>query len=140
MMNQGSMARKIGITAALLCFGIAAQQPPAPPVRPAVSAPSKSDTTAEAVKSRAFAEKYCVSCHNTRAALPADEPVRLDPAAFDDLLGHAATFERVLRKLSVRAMPPPGMPRPSEAEYAGFTNWLAASLDRAWEGHSTPGR
>ena len=37
-------------------------------------------------------------------------------------------------------MPPPGMPRPTEAEYAGFTGWLAASLDRAWEGKSTPGR
>ncbi len=37
-------------------------------------------------------------------------------------------------------MPPPGVPRPTEAEYAGFTSWLAASLDRAWEGHSTPGR
>src|SRR5689334_235411 len=37
-------------------------------------------------------------------------------------------------------MPPPGMPRPTEAEYAGFTNWLAASLDRAWDGHSTQGR
>jgi hypothetical protein len=32
------------------------------------------------------------------------------------------------------------MPRPSEAEYAGLTSWLAASLDRAWEGKSTPGR
>ena len=32
------------------------------------------------------------------------------------------------------------MPRPSEAEYAGFTGWLAASLDRAWEGNGTPGR
>ncbi len=37
-------------------------------------------------------------------------------------------------------MPPPGMPRPTEAEYAGFTTWLAGSLDRAWEGKSTPGR
>ena len=37
-------------------------------------------------------------------------------------------------------MPPPGLPRPTEAEYAGFTGWLAASLDRAWEGKSTPGR
>ena len=45
-----------------------------------------------------------------------------------------------LRKLSVRAMPPPGIPRPAEAEYAAFTNWLAASLDRAWEGRGTPGR
>jgi hypothetical protein len=125
------MARKIGITAAFLCFGIAAQQPAS---RQPVS------STAEAAKSRAFAEKYCVSCHNKRTLNPADEPVNLEAAAFDDLLGHAGALERVLRKLSVRAMPPPGMPRPSEAEYAGFTSWLAASLDRAWEGKSTPGR
>ena len=85
-------------------------------------------------------DKYCVSCHNKRTSNPADGPVNLDGAGFDDLLGHAETWERVLRKLSVRAMPPPGMPRPTEAEYAGFTSWLAASLDRAWEGHSTPGR
>ncbi|HJT86461.1 MAG TPA: DUF1592 domain-containing protein, partial [Bryobacteraceae bacterium] len=96
--------------------------------------------TADGVKYRAFAEKYCATCHNKRAGLPADDPVVLSPAAFDDLLGHAATFERVLRKLSVRAMPPPGLPRPTEAEYAGFTKWLATSLDRAWEGHGTPGR
>jgi len=139
-------AGKIGISAALLCAGMAAQQPsasnaPAPGRdRQGAVAASKPDTTAEALKSRAFAQKYCVSCHNKRAALPADDPVNLEPAAFDDLLSHAGTFERVLRKLSVRAMPPPGMPRPSEPEYAGFTNWLAASLDRAWEGHSTPGR
>ena len=96
--------------------------------------------TPDAAKSKAFAEKYCVTCHNKRAALPADSPINLEPASFDDLLGHAATFERVIRKLSVRAMPPPGMPRPAEAEYAAFTNWLATSLDRAWEGHSNPGR
>ena len=85
-------------------------------------------------------DKYCVACHNKRTAFPADGPVSLEAAGFDDLLGHAGTWERVLRKLSVRAMPPPGMPRPTEAEYAGFTSWLAASLDRAWEGKSTPGR
>jgi hypothetical protein len=96
--------------------------------------------TPDVLKYRAFAEKYCVSCHNKRASIPAEDPVNLEPAVFDDLLGHAGTLERVLRKLSVRAMPPPGMPRPTEAEYAGFTNWLATSLDRAWEGHSNPGR
>ena len=84
-------------------------------------------------------DKYCVTCHNKRAMLPADGPVNLE-TGFDDLLGHAQTWERVLRKLSVRAMPPIGMPRPSEAEYAGFTTWLAASLDHAWEGHTNPGR
>ena len=120
-----SPASKIGITAALLSSAAAAQQPAA---------------SADTVKYRAFADKYCVTCHNKRAALPADDPVNLEPAAFDDPLGHAGTFERVLRKLSVRAMPPQGMPRPSEVEYAGFTSWLAASLDRAWEAKSTPGR
>jgi len=127
--------RKIVITTALACAGITATL-----MAQSASAPTaKGGATADA-KYRAFVNQYCAACHNKRGALPADAPVNLEPAAFDDLLAHADTWERVLRKLSVRAMPPQGMPRPSEAEYAGFTNWLAASLDRAWEGHSTPGR
>ena len=66
--------------------------------------------------------------------------MNLESASLDDLLPQAETWERVLRKLSVRAMPPQGMPHPTEAEYAGFTSWLAGSLDRAWEGRNTPGR
>jgi len=142
------MARKIVITAASVYFGIGASlvgqtvsgTRTDAPVHSAATTPSNANITAEAGKYRALADKYCVTCHNKRAMLPADDPVNLEAAAFDDLLGHAATWERVLRKLSVRAMPPPGMPRPTEAEYAGFTNWLATSLDRAWEGHGTPGR
>jgi len=136
-----SSARTIVITTACVSVSalMVAQTVPSRDRQGAVAA-SKSDTTTDAAKSRAFAEKYCVTCHNKRAALPADAPVNLEPATFDDLLGHAATFERVIRKLSVRAMPPPGMPRPTEAEYAAFTNWLTTSLDRAWEGHSNPGR
>ena len=119
--------RKIVISTALACLGIA----------PLLA---QTGTSADAVKYRALLNKYCVACHNNRGANPAEGPVNLESAGFDDLLGHAGTWERVIRKLSVRAMPPPGLPRPSEAEYAGFTSWLAASLDRAWEGHSTPGR
>jgi hypothetical protein len=134
--------RKIVITTALACAGITAPfiLITAPLMAQTGSTPSKAATTAEEGKSRALVNKYCASCHNKRAALPAEAPVNLEPAAFDDLLAHADTWERVLRKLSVRAMPPEGAPRPSEAEYAGFTSWLAASLDRAWEGHGTPGR
>src|ERR1700683_468388 len=127
--------RKIVIKAALACVGITA-----PLLAQTGSTASKAGATAEAVKYRAFLDKCCVACHSNRAANPAEGPVNLESAAFDEPLGHAETWERVLRKLSVRAMPPPGLPRPSEAEYAGFTSWLAASLDRAWEGHSTPGR
>src|SRR5690348_9386205 len=137
-----------GIAAALVAqqqTGSDTRRPAVVPVRSAPAGTAKAalartSPTADAVKYRALADKYCVSCHNARTANPAEGPVNLEGAAFDDLLGHAGTWERVLRKLSVRAMPPPGMPRPTETEYAAFTGWLAGSLDRAWEGKSTPGR
>ena len=143
--------RNSAIITALACSGIIAPlmaQSRAAASKPNSSPEAKAGTTPDAVKShafeaangRAFLDKYCVACHSSRAANPVEAPVRLDSASFDDLLGHADTWERVVRKLSVRAMPPPGLPRPSEAEYAGFTSWLATSLDRAWEGHGTPGR
>ena len=127
--------QSIVLRTALFSFGIAA-----PLSAQTGSATLKAGPPADALKYRAFLNKYCVACHSNHAANPAEGPVNLESAGFDDLLGHAGTWERVLRKLSVRAMPPPGVPRPTEAEYAGFTSWLAASLDRAWEGHSTPGR
>ncbi|HEY4362793.1 MAG TPA: DUF1592 domain-containing protein [Bryobacteraceae bacterium] len=149
--------RNFEIPAARLCLGVAcfgigaaliAQTGSAPrpsaapkaaavPVRATASATPQADP--EAVKYQAMLDEYCVGCHNKTSLTPAEGPVNLD-IGFNDLVGHAGTWERVLRKLSVRAMPPPGNPRPSEAEYKGFTNWLATSLDKAWEGKSTPGR
>jgi hypothetical protein len=73
-------------------------------------------------------------------AQPSNEPVNLQSASLDDLIPHAATWERVLRKLSVRAMPPQNTPHPSEPEYVAFTSWLAGSLDRAWAGRNNAGR
>jgi len=95
--------------------------------------------TAEAAKYRVWLNKNCVGCHNSRTKSPAEAPVNLESASLEDVLPHAETWERVLRKLSVRAMPPQGVPHPAEAEYVGFTSWLAGSLDRAWEGRNTPG-
>src|SRR5271168_46352 len=100
--------RKIVITTALACIGMTV-----PLLAQAGSTAPKAGTTADAVKSRAFLDKYCVACHSNRVANPVEGPVNLESAGFDELLGHAETWERVLRKLSVRAMPPPGLPRPS---------------------------
>ncbi len=153
MKHPEGKLRKIGIAALLvssfaaalvLVQSIVAQTKSgtsAAPVRAAAAATSTTTpNTADAAKYRAMLDKYCVGCHNERTVTPSEDPINLKSASFDDLVGSAATWERVIRKLSVRAMPPPGMPRPSEAEYAGFTNWLAASMDRAWEGKSNPGR
>src|SRR5262245_61224216 len=95
---------------------------------------------AEAAKQRAWLNKYCVGCHNSRTKVPSEDPVNLETASVDDLLSSAGTWERVLRKLAVRSMPPQGTPHPTEADYTGFTTWLSTSLDRAWEGKSNPGR
>ena len=107
----------------------------------------KADTTKsapapnpDAATHRAWLNKYCIGCHSTRNPQPGNDPVNLEAASLDDLISNAATWERVLRKLSVRAMPPRGMPHPTEPEYVAFTTWLTASLDRAWAGRSTPGR
>lgn len=123
MKNSKTIAACFGVIGFGIAATLVAQSPrPSPPVT----------ATADAAKYWAMLDEYCVTCHNKQALLPADHPVNLE-LGFDDLVSHADTWERVLRKLSVRAMPPPGNPRPPEAEYAGFTSWLAASLDRAWE-------
>jgi mono/diheme cytochrome c family protein len=121
-----------------------ATQPAAPaPARPRAAqavAAAAAPNPADAARHKAMLKQYCVGCHNERNPLPANDPLKLDSANLDDVLADAKTWERVLRKLSVRAMPPQGMPHPTEAEMAGFTTWLSGSLDRGWAARSTPGR
>jgi mono/diheme cytochrome c family protein len=121
----------------------APQSQPAKPASPA-AAPARAVTPvaspADAPKYQAMLKQYCFACHSSRSPQPGNDPVNLEVASLDNLLPHAETWERVLRKLSVRAMPPQGSPHPPEADYTGFTAWLSASLDQAWQGKSTPGR
>jgi hypothetical protein len=119
----------------------ATQTGSAPASRPA-PAPQRSPVAAGDAKThRAFVTQYCVGCHNTRNPQPASNPVDLEKASLDNVVTDAATWERVLRKLSVRAMPPQGARHPEESEYVGFTTWLASSLDRGWEARGmSPGR
>ena len=119
--------------------GTRAQTQPVP-LKPDTTTVTTVASPGGAAKHQAWVTQYCVSCHNTRNPLPANDPVDLEAASLENLLPQASMWERVLRKLSVRAMPPQGMPHPREADYVAFTSWLAGSLDRAWQGKSTPGR
>ncbi len=122
-------------------------QAPGPRPGPAVSpvarqmpATSGVPSAADAAKYRTWLNQYCVGCHNNRTKSPAEDPVNLETASLDNLMPQAAMWERVIRKLAVRAMPPQGSKHPDEPEYVAFTGWLAGSLDRGWAGKSTPGR
>jgi mono/diheme cytochrome c family protein len=84
--------------------------------------------------------KYCVGCHNTRNPLPAGAPLALDKANLADPGADAATWERVVRKLGVGAMPPQGSPTPGGMELGKFRSALIASLDAAAAKQNNPGR
>ncbi|HEV8412680.1 MAG TPA: DUF1592 domain-containing protein [Bryobacteraceae bacterium] len=75
---------------------------------------------------RAMLNTYCVGCHNTR--------VRSGGIAFDSLDLQAAAddaqiWEKALRKLRGRLMPPPGAPQPSQKDIDSFTAWMESTLD-----------
>jgi cytochrome c5 len=84
--------------------------------------------------------KYCVGCHNTRNPLPAGAPLALDKANFADPGADAATWERVIKKLGVGAMPPQGSPTPGHEELTRFRSSLIAGLDASAAQKKNPGR
>ncbi len=86
---------------------------------------------------RATINQYCVACHNERVKT-AD--LALDAAGIDRVGEHAETWEKVVRKLRGRMMPPPGRPRPDEAAYDAVVSYLESSLDRAASAAPNPGR
>ena len=84
--------------------------------------------------------KYCFRCHNSKNPLPAGLPLALDKADFADPGADALTWERVVKKLGVGAMPPQGVPHPGQAELAKFRAALIASLDAAAAKKNEPGK
>jgi len=64
----------------------------------------------------------------------------LDRLDINNVADHAETWEKVVRKLRVGAMPPQGMPRPDRATMDSLAGWLENSLDRAAAAHENPGR
>jgi len=85
--------------------------------------------------------RYCVSCHNSRAKTTATASGvvfdGIDPARLAD---NSAMWEKVIRRLRTRAMPPAGVPRPDEATYTALVSHIETTLDRAAVAHPNPGR
>src|SRR6266704_281534 len=71
---------------------------------------------------------YCFGCHN--------EEVRagnllLDQLSAESVPQHPEIFEKVVRKLRGRQMPPPGLPQPSQQEVDALVGWLESTLDES---------
>jgi len=85
----------------------------------------------------AVVNQYCVACHNEGAKTAG---LALDLIVADDPAVHSETWEKVVRRLRARQMPPAGMPRPDEATYKLAVNALEQSLDADAVANPKPGR
>ena len=85
----------------------------------------------------AVIQQYCGDCHNERAKIAG---LALDTMNVAQVAEHADVWEKVVRKLRGRMMPPPGRPRPDEAGYDSLVSYLETSLDRVAAAKPNPGR
>ena len=85
----------------------------------------------------ALVDQYCVACHNTTAKT-AD--LALDVVSRGDVADYTEVWEKVVRRLRARQMPPAGMPRPEEAAYRSTIASLESSLDGLATAEPDPGR
>jgi len=99
--------------------------------------PAGGPTSAAPPSLAALVRSHCLDCH--------DQTTKTAGLALDGLLGdplprHAEVWEKVVRKLASRQMPPKDSPRPDEREYAATLADLTGVLDRAAAASPRPGR
>ena len=91
---------------------------------------------AEAGEFRTVLDRYCTACHSDRLRTAGLTLESLDLA---HVAAGAETWEKVIRKLRAREMPPPRRPRPDDATYARFVHWIEGELDAAALANPNPG-
>ena len=99
------------------------QQPSAPAPRQ-TSAPVTADSQAHL----ATITQYCATCHNDRAKTAG---VSFEGITAESIGQHADVFEKAVRKMRGRVMPPPNARQPDSAAIDSLVGWLEQRLDRA---------
>ena len=84
-----------------------------------------------------FLVAHCLSCHDAESK---KGELNLAVVPTDDLTKHSDVWEKVVRRLRARQMPPAGKERPAEAEYAAALAKLEGDLDAADRAKPKPGR
>jgi hypothetical protein len=84
-----------------------------------------------------FVNLFCTECHNTEDKAAG---LTLDAIDCDDLSKNPKVWEKVVRKLVARQMPPDEVVRPSGHTYDSIVTALSTTLDRAAAEHPEPGR
>jgi Protein of unknown function (DUF1587) len=86
---------------------------------------------------RIFLKKYCVTCHNDKLRTAG---LSIENVNLSDVTQSGEILEKVVRKVSSRAMPPAAASKPDMATADAFVRSLETSLDQAAAAHPNPGR
>ncbi|MDC0325751.1 DUF1592 domain-containing protein [bacterium] len=84
-----------------------------------------------------FLENYCYECHDGDSK---KGDLDLEIIENGSIADHGSIWERVVRKMDARQMPPIGNDRPNEELFNTVVSQLAHSLDQWAELHPNPGR
>ena len=84
-----------------------------------------------------FIESNCLDCHDKATKTGG---LALDSLLESDIDRNPEAWEKVIRKLTARQMPPKDAKRPAERDYDAAIARLALSLDRAAINNPKPGR
>jgi hypothetical protein len=84
----------------------------------------------------AFVEENCNKCHN---ATDWAGGIAFDTLTIDEPGHDAEPWEKAVRKLRGRLMPPPGEKQPDQKSVDAFVGWMEGRLDAAAAGHADPG-
>ena len=87
---------------------------------------SKHYVAASANDHSATLDEYCFRCHSSSAPRAGVNLRSLDLANFEH---NGVIWEKLLRELRSREMPPPGRWRPDPATYQAFVNYIESGRD-----------
>jgi len=104
---------------------------------PAPATTSATDTALTPDDHKKMLMQYCTACHNDKAKTAGMSVVPLDA---NNLQANQATWEKILRRVSLGEMPLRGAPRPPKERLDQFTHWLATTLDAQAAAKPDPGR
>ena len=77
-------------------------------------------------------QTYCFGCHNEFVKAG---NLFLNQLGAESVPEHPEIFEKAVRKLRGRQMPPPGAPQPSQQEVDALIGWLESTLDKSGQAH-----
>jgi mono/diheme cytochrome c family protein len=76
----------------------------------------------------AVINQYCAGCHNERAKTAG---LSFEGLKAENIGERSEVFEKAVRKLRGRVMPPPGAKQPEAKDIDALVSWLESSLDKA---------